>query len=247
MRPVIQFSCRVTALMLAVLWLCQTPLWAGIYKWKDDQGKIHFTDDKSNIPLKYRNKLEKFKGVTEPKVDIPEPEGEPEASAGEEPGGQTPDPQAAAPKPEIPQPTQEYSHKERAFIKEVRDSLMKEWGSHVSLLRELKVTKENEKYHAQVAQKSAANKQSLAGKIRRFRSDLPHMKEIRTYLKKSRIKDLRLKMDSDLLKIGVEKYRKRLTKEVKIEREFVDTLRVELELEESPLPTLEEELKKAVV
>ncbi len=67
MRPAIQFSCRVTVLMLAVLWLCQTPLWAGIYKWKDDQGKIHFTDDKSRIPLKYRERFEKFKGVVEPK------------------------------------------------------------------------------------------------------------------------------------------------------------------------------------
>ncbi len=41
---------------------------AKVYKYKDDQGKIHFTDDPSQIPLKYRkkNKMEKFKGVFEP-------------------------------------------------------------------------------------------------------------------------------------------------------------------------------------
>ena len=38
---------------------------AKIYKYKDDQGKTHFTDDASKIPLKYRKKqsMEKFKGV----------------------------------------------------------------------------------------------------------------------------------------------------------------------------------------
>lgn len=41
---------------------------AKVYKYRDDQGKIHFTDDPSQIPLKYRkkNKMEKFRGVSEP-------------------------------------------------------------------------------------------------------------------------------------------------------------------------------------
>lgn len=41
---------------------------AKVYKYKDDQGKIHFTDDPSQIPLKYRkkNKMEKFREVFEP-------------------------------------------------------------------------------------------------------------------------------------------------------------------------------------
>ncbi len=41
---------------------------AKIYKYKDDQGKIHFTDDPNNIPLKYRkeNSLKRFRGVVDP-------------------------------------------------------------------------------------------------------------------------------------------------------------------------------------
>lgn len=41
---------------------------AKIYKYKDDQGKTHFTDDPNNIPLKYRkeNTLKKFRGVVDP-------------------------------------------------------------------------------------------------------------------------------------------------------------------------------------
>lgn len=43
------------------------PVTAKIYKYKDDEGKIHFTDDASRIPLKYRKQgsVKKFKGVSE--------------------------------------------------------------------------------------------------------------------------------------------------------------------------------------
>ncbi|NIQ02441.1 MAG: DUF4124 domain-containing protein [Nitrospinaceae bacterium] len=39
--------------------------YARIYKYRDDQGKLHFTNDPSSIPLKYRRKKERFKGVPE--------------------------------------------------------------------------------------------------------------------------------------------------------------------------------------
>ena len=41
---------------------------AKIYKYQDDQGKTHFTDDPNSIPLKYRkeNTLKKFRGVVDP-------------------------------------------------------------------------------------------------------------------------------------------------------------------------------------
>ncbi len=41
---------------------------AKIYKYKDDQGKTHFTDNPNSIPLKYRkeNSLKKFRGVVDP-------------------------------------------------------------------------------------------------------------------------------------------------------------------------------------
>ncbi len=32
------------------------PVIAKIYKYKDEHGKIHFTDDASKIPLRYRNR-----------------------------------------------------------------------------------------------------------------------------------------------------------------------------------------------
>lgn len=61
-----------TCLLLAgagsvVLCLAASPVSAKIYKWKDDAGKLHFTDDPSKIPLKYRRqqKIETVRGVPE--------------------------------------------------------------------------------------------------------------------------------------------------------------------------------------
>jgi hypothetical protein len=44
------------------------PVIAKIYKYKDDNGKVHFTDDASRIPLRYRKQgtVKTFKGVNEP-------------------------------------------------------------------------------------------------------------------------------------------------------------------------------------
>ncbi|MDA0691251.1 MAG: DUF4124 domain-containing protein [Nitrospinae bacterium] len=50
---------------------------SSFYKWKDDQGKVHFTDDPLKIPTQYRSsdKVEKRRGLSAPKsepVDSPE-------------------------------------------------------------------------------------------------------------------------------------------------------------------------------
>lgn len=84
MFKIIQCSYRVAGVTLALLWLLQASAVAGIYKWRDDQGKLHFTDDRSKIPLKYRENIQKFKGVVEPKVEIEAPAEEPETSPSEE-------------------------------------------------------------------------------------------------------------------------------------------------------------------
>lgn len=64
--------------------LCQPdPAIAKIYKYKDDQGKTHFTDDAGKIPLKYRDqgRVKKFRGVSEP-TPAPEASGSPGQASG---------------------------------------------------------------------------------------------------------------------------------------------------------------------
>jgi colicin import membrane protein len=72
MRHTLSFSRALSkALIFALLvWVAlqPEPVFAKIYKYKDEHGKTHFTDDASKIPARYRNKdsVKKFRGVNEP-------------------------------------------------------------------------------------------------------------------------------------------------------------------------------------
>lgn len=44
----------LTMTMIVAVNLIAQPASAGLYKWVDDQGKVHYTDDKGKIPKKYR-------------------------------------------------------------------------------------------------------------------------------------------------------------------------------------------------
>jgi len=62
------FSKAMIFALLALIVFQPDPAIAKIYKYKDEHGKTHFTDDPSRIPLRYRNKgsMRKFRGVAEP-------------------------------------------------------------------------------------------------------------------------------------------------------------------------------------
>ena len=82
------FSILSKAMIFALLGLVAfqpDPAIAKIYKYKDEHGKIYFTDDASKIPLRYRKKgsVKKFREVNEPTPASGAPKGFPgQASAG---------------------------------------------------------------------------------------------------------------------------------------------------------------------
>ena len=83
--PVIYSSFFSKILIFALLGLIvfqPDPAIAKIYKYKDEHGKTHFTDDASNIPMRYRNKgsMGKFREVGEPA---------PESSSGKKAGSKS--------------------------------------------------------------------------------------------------------------------------------------------------------------
>jgi hypothetical protein len=62
------FSKAMIFALLALVAFQPDPAIAKIYKYKDEHGKTHFTDDPSSIPMRYRKKgsMRKFRGVAEP-------------------------------------------------------------------------------------------------------------------------------------------------------------------------------------
>ena len=235
MRKFIKLPFQVTGIIVALLWLFQTPLWAKIYKWKDDQGKLHFTDDRAKIPLKYREKVQKFKGVTEPKEEEPEEEPKEEPSAAVKP------PPEEEPKPAGPPPLTE---EERAAMTAVYQPLIMLWNKHIKLLMRVDPDDKNLNQYVGVAQSSAVDKKAIKKTI--GNTDHPLLVEIKSFMKKSGKKDARLKEDNPGLMTHVKFYKKRLMKEIPIENGFIKQLHQQLELKApSPLITLEEALKAA--
>jgi len=58
--------------LLGIVWaISGSTAFAKILKYVDDQGKVHYTDSESNIPMKYRSgpNIQKFRGVVEPKPE----------------------------------------------------------------------------------------------------------------------------------------------------------------------------------
>ena len=78
---------RVAILMTTFLFCAASSALAGIYKWTDDQGGVHYTDNEKNIPEPYRDKAVDFEEtegggsvVYNPELGVSSPE-----KAGEEP------------------------------------------------------------------------------------------------------------------------------------------------------------------
>ena len=58
-----------------LFFLWASPAWGAVYKWKDENGRLHFTDDITNVPKKFRphytNKKSKPRKKTEkPKTSL---------------------------------------------------------------------------------------------------------------------------------------------------------------------------------
>ncbi len=62
-------------LIILLTLLAIEPSYSQVYRWVDEKGVVHFTDDFMNIPEKYRPKMDKV-GVPEGKAEA-KPEGEP--------------------------------------------------------------------------------------------------------------------------------------------------------------------------
>ncbi|TDJ61196.1 MAG: DUF4124 domain-containing protein [Nitrospina sp.] len=67
-RPAYWAAISLIIALIALITLNQGTAQAKIYKYRDDQGKLHFTDDKNNIPPQYRSgpQTEELRSITSP-------------------------------------------------------------------------------------------------------------------------------------------------------------------------------------
>ncbi len=65
------FRAFVLVICCLILLFLSSTSFAEIYKWRNDDGSIGFTDDLSNVPEKYRDQVEtkKYRSINPPNVD----------------------------------------------------------------------------------------------------------------------------------------------------------------------------------
>ena len=234
-RKFIKLPLQVTGIIVALLWLFQTPLWAKIYKWKDDRGKSHFTDSVSKFPLKYRDQVENFKGVAEPSPKSPSG---PSSSEGQGSGnGETEAKleeetkiEKAKKAPEKPK----YSKKEIALLNSVKIYMTKTWANNVRLVKHIPPTKLNGKYYTSASRKAASQKKNIIRQI--GGSQIASLKETKKFLKKSSTNDTLINMDNSPFMEKVQKIRKVIEADIPQQRALIDQLTADLgENDETPV------------
>ena len=88
------FPALLAAIAFAVVWFAP-PVSASLYKWTDETGQVHFTDDKSKIPRKFRTKdrLKKLRQLDDrsssPTASADPSNGGAGSAVGADPGGET--------------------------------------------------------------------------------------------------------------------------------------------------------------
>ena len=218
----------VTLLLLALL--SASSVWAVVYKWTDDQGKLHFTDDKSNIPLQYRtpDRIERPKGMFEPpapkKPEVPAAEVEdPHAAA-------NPDETAAieAPAAEVEEEPKEAMDPElAAILNETKTILENENKQYQHLINKVKLNKFAGKAYMGVIEAYLDPKKKLVQKLRKFK--LRSLKAAQKFLQRTAQQDKGIEVGGEDYIERLEELKRRMKMNIKIKKKIIAQLKADLE------------------
>ncbi len=208
------------AVTAAVFALSVHPAGATIYKWKDDQGNTHFTDNESSIPLQYRDKsrLETVRGPSE------KPAPAAKESGAEPTGGQEKKPDQ--PKaPAAPSGKQEMPGLEKTNIEAAIEYLQGEIQRDEGLLT-IMPTELNGKYFVAKVQEFLPRKESLADRI--AKSEVPSLKATLGFLQSSIQQDEKEHVTGPLMKTRMIQLQGRLKSEMAMEKQLIEQLKADL-------------------
>lgn len=250
-----QYSWRLAVVTLALLWLFQSSALAAIYHWKDDQGRPHFTDDISKIPLKYQQDIKKFKGV--PPSPKAKEEAAEEGASGEEEqadlnpetgGEEQEEAEAAAEQAPANEEAEKEGEKEAesqhtftpeelVLLKETHGVLMTVRKGKFNFFNRVEPTEANGDKYVKVAHSLGKLKKQMSRKI--VKPSIPSLIEAKTYLKKSASRDRLVKTGSGaVFERRIKNLRRRMEKEMVQEKEIIEMLRADLGIEGPPLESL---------
>lgn len=214
-----------------LLGLFSQPAFSAVYKWKDDQGRTHITDDESKIPVQYRNKdkLKKLKGFTAKKTTPEEGEESEEGEEGLEEGEEGSENQEeSAEGEEGGGELSEEDQETLAMLEEVKTFMVDENKVHNKLIEFVPADEKNGKNYILPLKKRSVKKKALVDKM--YESKIRVLKPMVNFLRQSAALDSEGKLG------GVDYAGRVLAVKNRIEREVLR--------KEKMIKILEEEITK---
>ena len=228
MRLKLSSGLLIVSFLLSVL-LSASSVGAGVYKWRDDTGKLHFTDDKSKIPLQYRSRgAEKMKGMIEPST--PQKLEAPVAAVEDPTAVENPDETAGTEPPAIEEkkdPTEGMDPKLVAMLNETRDFLENENKRHNYLIINVIPDRLNGgREYVNTVYKNLDAKNALVKKLRRFK--LLSLKVAQQYLRRSAQRDRKIEVGGEDYIERLERLKKRMKSGIKTKKKILSKLKADL-------------------
>ena len=173
--------------------LNQSSAWAGVYKWTDENGRTHYTDDRSQIPVQFRDKnsMKGVKGLIEEKQRVPEKPSPVKADSTEEEqteklasevkensGDSNGTPADSSSK---------ISPEEIVMLKDTKKYLEDENREFQRILKYVEPTEANGKYFVMEMNKRVKKKQEMVEKMEGMK--LPSLQSAKSYFKRTIIID----------------------------------------------------------
>jgi len=221
LKKLFVFQILTMAFIAAVILVAQ-PAFAGLYKWVDDQGKVHFTDDKAKIPKKYRNKdkLKKVKGLTTREAPKTTPNEAEESAEGEE-GSEEQETTGEG----GGQPSEE-DKDTLALLEEVKTFIVAENEFHNKLIQFVPADEKNGKNYILPLQKRSVKKMKLVNKM--YKSKLGVLKPMVKFLSHSATLDSQGKLGGDGYLGRVVAVKNRIKREVLKKEKMIKILEEEI-------------------
>ena len=216
-------------LLIVALLLSASSVGAGVYKWRDDAGKLHFTDDKNKIPLQYRSRgAEKMKGMIE--SPAPKKPVMPAGTVKDPTAVENPDETAGTEPPAIEEkkdPTEGMDPKLKAILKETKNFLENENIRYEYLVTSVKPDKLNGgRAYVNAVYKFLDAKKKLVQKLRKFK--LPSLNVAQQYLQRSAQRDRKIKVGGEDYIEQLERLKKRMKSGIKTKKKIIAKLKVDL-------------------
>ncbi len=173
--------------------LNQSSAWAGVYKWTDENGRTHYTDDRSQIPVQFRDKnsMKGLKGLVEPKPVVPEvpSPAKPVAKTEEKTGALAPEASEGSSDKgvETTDSSSRISPEEIALLKETKKYLEDENREFQRIIKYVEPTEANGKYYVMEMNKRVKKKQEMVDKLEGMK--LASLQQAKSYFKRTIIID----------------------------------------------------------